>query len=253
MFFILSKTLGYLCYPLTMVFVALLLFARTRQREKPAWRWFWAAVLLLWFCSAPWGADLLMRPLERPYLAQPSPAQADVILVLGGSVDLTNCSTGLVSYAEGADRFFQSVKLARRLPQAVLIFAGGTIDMFGRGSTEASVLKAEAEQFGIAPERIRTDDRSRNTHENAVEAKRILETTGGSRVVVVTSAFHMRRALACLRKVGIEAQPYAVDFRGHHGVANRFGLFPQASVLDESTSAVREYFGLLVYRLKGYL
>jgi uncharacterized SAM-binding protein YcdF (DUF218 family) len=254
MFFVISKILGFFILPLTIVLLALLRFWRqSRRRDKPVWRTFWFAFLLLWLCSTPWGSDVALWPLEGPFEHQAPPAQADVILVLGGALDLQKTEPGRLEYTQASDRFMYAVKLAKRLPHATLIFAGGTASLFDKEKTEASLLKGEAIEFGVPAERIRVDDRSRNTHENALEAKRILNEIGGRNVVVMTSAFHMRRSLGCLRRVGIEATPYAVDFRNHRGAPDPFGWVPQASRLDDTTAAVREYVGLVVYRIKGYI
>jgi uncharacterized SAM-binding protein YcdF (DUF218 family) len=254
MFFILSKTLGYFCYPLSLTFLGLLLFLALRKRRPwAAWICFWVASLGLYFCSTPLGSEPLLAPLERPYRDLPPPAQADVILVLGGALDLGGSTPGHPEYGPAADRFIYALLLAKQQPHATVVFAGGTADLFDDSKTEASLLAAQAAEFGLAPERLRTDDRSRNTHENALEAKRILSEVGGSSVVVITSAFHMRRALGCLRKAGVEAAPYAVDFRGHGDRSSLLSVVPEASRLGESTAAIREYVGLEVYRLQGYL
>ncbi|MCE5240559.1 YdcF family protein [bacterium] len=253
MFFVLSKLLGYLIFPLTLALLGLVVFwLRSRRRPKPAWRLFWAAVVVLWFCSCPWGTDVLLLPLERPFTNAPEPATADVIIVLGGALDLVRSEPGRLEYGPSSDRFMYAVLLARRLPQAKIIFSGGTASLVDHAKTEASLLKGEAIRLGIEPERIYVDDASRNTRENAIESKRILEQIGGQSVVVITTAFHMRRSLGCLRKVGMEATPYAVDFRNHRGGANLFGWVPQADQLVDSTAAIREYVGLVMYRLKGW-
>jgi uncharacterized SAM-binding protein YcdF (DUF218 family) len=254
MFFLLSKILGYFVYPLSLALLALLAFwARNRRREKPRWGLFCLGIAILWLCSMPWGSDVLLLPLERPFADTPVPAQADVIVVLGGALDLANSRPGKLEYQQASDRFMYAVLLAKQLPQAKLIFAGGTASFVDKTKTEASLLKGEAVRFGLAPERILVDDQSRNTRENALQAQRILQQTGGQSVVLITSAFHMRRSLACFRKVGVTTIPYAVDIRSHRGQPDPFGWVPEASRLADATSAVREYVGLLVYRLKGYI
>jgi uncharacterized SAM-binding protein YcdF (DUF218 family) len=253
-FFILSKTIGLLTYPLSLAFIGFLLFAALRKRrEKWALGFFWFGFVVLWFFSTSWGTDLMLRPLEKPFARPTLPAKVDAILVLGGSLDLSNSSPGRLEYNPAIDRFIYSLKLARRYPQALVIYAGGTADLFDQSKTEASLLKQDAEFFGVPAQRIRADDKSRNTRENAIEAKKILDVAGRTNVVVITSAFHMRRSLGCLREAGIDATPYAVDFRGHWNTPNRFGWVPSANALADSSAAVREYVGLLVYRLQGYI
>lgn len=254
MFFLLSKTVGYFCYPLTLFFVLMLLFLKWRHgRPRRAWGCFWTGLLLMYVCTTPWGASVLLAPLEQPYRHPAWPARADVILVLGGALDLGTSTPDYPEFADAADRFVYAMHLARRCPQATVVFAGGTANLFDTAKTEASILRQQAEMLGVAPERIRLDNRSRNTRENAVEAKRILDEVGGSTVVVVTSAFHMRRSLGCLRKAGIEAVPFGVDLRRQSSLRDPLGWVPEARYLGDCTSAIREYVGLLMYRLRGYI
>lgn len=254
MFFILSKTIGILTYPLSLAFIGFLLFALLRRRrEKVALGFFWFGFAVLWFFSTSWGTDLILRPLEKPFAKAVLPPKVDAILVLGGALDLSLSTPGRLEYNPAIDRYIYSLKLARRYPQAIVIYAGGTADLFDQSKTEASLLKQDAVSFGVPADRIRVDDKSRNTRENALEAKKILEATGRTRVLVLTSAFHMRRSMGCMRKAGIDAIPYAVDFRGHWSMPNRFGWVPSANALADSSAAVREYVGLVIYRFQGYI
>ncbi|MEM3433661.1 MAG: YdcF family protein [Candidatus Methanomethyliaceae archaeon] len=173
--------------------------------------------------------------------------------MLGGVLDLPRSEPERLEFEASADRFVQALHLARRFPNALLVFSGGSSDLFDQTKREASFLKAEAMAWGIPEKQIYVEDRARNTYENAVEAKRILEERGGGHLVAVTTACHLRRALGCMRKVGIEAIPYPVDFRSHPRYWRPFDIIPQVEELESSTLAIREYVGILMYRLQGYL
>lgn len=254
MFFLLSKTIGYFCYPLTLVFVGLLLFALLRNRRSGgAWTCFWVAVVVLWGCSSRWGADALLRPLEQPYRQRVLPSRVDAIVVLGGALDIENSTPDGAEYGPAADRLIYGVRLARRFPQAQLVFSGATASLFDKTHTEAPLLRTEAIALGIPPQRILIDNRSRNTRENAAESKLLLASVKGNSVLLITSAFHMKRSVGCFKKVGVAVIPYAVDFRGHNSARDPFGGVPDANNLGDSTAAVREYTGLVMYRLQGYL
>jgi len=254
MFFVLSKILSYFIFPLTLICVGLFAFwLLSRKRSRPLWGLFWLAYGLLWLCSTPFFADLLLWPLEGPYENIPPPQKADIILVLGGMLDLSRSQPGRLEFLDSADRFVQALHLARQFPDALLVFSGGTGDLFHQEKKEALLLQAEAQAQGIPAERIRLEAQSRNTYENAQETKHLLQRFGGQHVVVVTSAFHMRRALGCLRKAGVSAWPYPVDFRSHPQQRSFWDYIPSAFALPATTLAVREYVGLLMYRLKGYL
>jgi uncharacterized SAM-binding protein YcdF (DUF218 family) len=102
--------------------------------------------------------------------------------------------------------------------------------------------------LGVDEDLIYTDTKSRDTRENALYVKRICGTLGCERVILVTSAFHMRRATAVFRKAGLKVTPYPADFR-FEGRYNLYSLFPKYSVFYDSVTAVREYLGIIFYRI----
>jgi len=103
-------------------------------------------------------------------------------------------------------------------------------------------------RFGVQKDSIYTDLRSRDTRENALYVKRLCERIGCSRITLVTSAFHMHRAKRVFEKAGFWVQPYPTDFK-FEGKYNLYSIFPKHSVLYDSTIAIREYIGILFYRL----
>ncbi len=254
MFFTLSKTLGLLCYPLV-VLVALFVLSGVARRGRPRLSavLFWIALAGLYLLSTRPAADLLLLPLEQPFEHSRPPAEVDCVVVLGGTLDLGRSGPERLEFDDSADRFFEGVLLARRFPQALLILSGGTADLRGRGRREAPLLRDYAIRLGVEPSRIRIDDRSRNTHENAVETARLLAAEHRQAVVLITSAFHMRRSLGCFRRVGLTPTPDAVDFQGGSVGPSLAGLVPGPDNLVRATMAVREYIGLVAYRLKGYV
>jgi len=255
MFFTLSKTLGLLFYPLPVVLLLFVVFFALRNRRpRLAWGLFWTALLLLYALSTKPVSDLLLVPLERPFEqhAGPSTYRADAIVVLGGSLDLARSTADRLELGPAGDRLLEGVLLAKALPGAALIFSGGTGSLFETPQREAELLRGSAIALGIAPARVRAENRSRNTRENAVECKRILDELGARTAILVTSGHHMRRALGCFRKVGVDAIPYAVDSRNHRGGPyGVFVVFPEPYCLDDSTKALKEYVGLVVYKMKG--
>ena len=141
-----------------------------RRRSKLAILLIWVGLGGLTLCAVlPVGA-WLMRPLERRFPAMPDlPEHVDGIILLGGFLDLEQSSAlGRPVLDEAAGRIPAFVELARQHPQAALVFTGGDPGLFGSGTTEAAVTRQLFEQLGLASERIRYEDRSRNTHENAV-------------------------------------------------------------------------------------
>ena len=125
-------------------------------------------------------------------------------------------------------------------------------DGFGR---EAHVLRQQLIDWGIAPERVAMEDQSRNTRENAVESARVARERGWKSILVVTSAFHMERALGCFKAVGLEVDALPVDQRGYDPA--RFSgswqsWLPRVGNLAQSAHALHEMAGRLIYRVRGY-
>ena len=255
MFFTLSKILNFLCFPLPLALLALLFFAwmqRDKKRRRCAWLLFWVAVLGLWVCSTGPFVSLLLRPLERPFRDPQAPARVDAIVVLGGMIDLGLSDERHIELNPNADRLFAAIELARRMPHAVIIFSGGSGSLFDQAHREAPLLRAAAMRMGVPERQIVAESASRNTYENAAETKRILQERRLHSVLLVTSAYHMRRALGCFHKLGLEPIPHAVDFRSHDGPLDPMCWVPDVNNLSEASAAIKEYVGLVTYRLKGY-
>ena len=117
--------------------------------------------------------------------------------------------------------------------------------------------------LGVPPEAIIDESRSRNTYENAVFVREIVEARGDEELLLVTSAMHMPRSLAIFVKQGLSVSPAPVDFlatKGEEGRTHAPGfegwllkVVPSAERLELSTRALREYIGLVIYRLRGWL
>ena len=114
------------------------------------------------------------------------------------------------------------------------------------------MLARQLEEWGTSGDRIIVEDKSRNTRENALFTKPIVEARGFERVLVVTSAFHMPRAIECYRAVGLAVDVYPVDFRARRASAGGFEWLPRANALAVTTGMTRELIGRFVYRAQGY-
>jgi len=254
MFFLASKLLSFVFDPLWLSLMLLALAGCLRpKRPKAATKAFFLGLAILYLASTEIVVRCLMLPLELQYQRSASVPEGDAIIVLGGSVDLHHCTPGHPEMQAASDRFMDGVLLAKALPQATLIFCGGTAQILARGGArEAPMLKELAMQFGVPNEQIVAEDQSRNTRENAVEAQRILSQSGARKPILVTSAYHMPRAMACFRKVGLEPIPYPTDFKSKPEPFGLPDLVPSTSNLDNSNRAIREYVGASMYRIKGY-
>lgn len=164
-----------------------------------------ALVAVLLLSILPLG-DLLLRPLERAYPADPPLVQVDGIIVLGGS---TNQAASLFwnqpQIGEAGDRITAAVALSRRFPQARMVFTGGSgrlRDLGGAATSEASVARELFASLGVDLTCITFEDRSRNTAENARLSLPLAEPKAGEVWLLVTSAYHMPRSMARFEAVG---------------------------------------------------
>ena len=211
-----------------------------------------AAIGFLLLTVAPIGPAMLLA-LEERFPRPPVPPQRiDGILVLGGAVDpRISRSYGETVFNSGVARVLAGVALARHHPEARLALLGGEGELFPVGFAEARATSGFVLEEGVAASRIILEERSRSTHENAVFAKELIRPKPGETWLLVTSAFHMPRAVAAFRAVGWPVIAYPVDFR----VDPKTGLRANFNLLDglgTSTIAGKEWVGLVAYRLLGW-
>jgi len=153
----------------------------------------------------PFG-ELLLQPIERTYPANPHLSKVDGIIVLGGGEDISATAYwGQTQFNEGAERFTAALALARQFPDARVLFTGGSAalrDIVSAGLSEAEAAKAFFVAQGLDPVRLLLEDASRNTTENARLSLSIARPEAGQTWVLVTSAFHMPRAVRSFEVAG---------------------------------------------------
>ncbi|WP_236884143.1 YdcF family protein [Devosia sp. A16] len=210
-----------------------------------------SALLLLFVCCFTTFGYVLITPLEQRFERPSEPAQVDGIVVLGGGMDgeVNSVRRGYELNRSG-DRYVEALRLAIRHPGARIVIAGGPAALVQQ-EPEALAGKRFFEAFGVAPERILTDDQSRNTEENARFAKQLAGATDGQTWLLVTSAFHMPRAVGLFRKADFAVVPWPADYLASG--AEGLGIKPDQSTENISVSslALREWAGLLGYYLTG--
>lgn len=207
------------------------------------------AGLLLWVYPV---GDFLIQPLEKRF-AQPTtlPEQIDGIIILGGGEDLErSLSWHRPELGNGGDRYIGAKELAIQYPTAPVIFTGGSGSVsLQNTSGEGSLAKQLLLTLGIAPGRLIIESKSRNTYENFKFTLPLLPKVDG-RYFVVTSAFHMPRAIGIARKLNMNVLAYPVDFRSSDAQFRRFD-FGTAGHLETLEPAWKEWIGLTVYYWTG--
>jgi uncharacterized SAM-binding protein YcdF (DUF218 family) len=254
MFFTLSKTFGFFAVPSNdLMFIGLigLVLLCTRFRRLASWLIVTSIVLIAFVGFSPLGR-LLILPLEQRFPAwDPSRGPPDGIVVLGGAISPgISLARGVVAFGEGAERITFATELARRYPNARIIFSGGTGALFG-GAVEAPFAVKEFEALGIAHDRITAEEQSRNTIENAVFSRLLAQPKPREHWLLVTSAFHMPRAMAAFRAAGFAVEACPVDWhtRGPIDATEPFLSFTAG--LGMTDMAAHEWIGLIAYRLAG--
>jgi uncharacterized SAM-binding protein YcdF (DUF218 family) len=154
---------------------------------------------------------------------------------------------------ESGERVIALADLARRYPDARIVFAGGGGNIVEDQLAEAAGLALFAGTLGLDPQRITYEDRSRTTRENAIFTRELVEPEPGARWLLVTSSWHMPRAVGCFRQVGFDVIAYPVDFRTR-GPSDRWRPFAFSSEAMRRLDIVsKEWVGLVAYWLAGYV
>ncbi|MFG1274950.1 YdcF family protein [Xanthobacter flavus] len=197
-------------------------------------------------------ANHLLNPLEERFPIYRGDEPVMGIILLGGAeVAEVGVARGVPAYSNAGERAIAFGALARKYPDARLIFSGGNGKPFSDDPTEARMTLITLPDLGIPVERVEFEGDSRNTAENALFSRELLKPKPGERWLLVTSAFHMPRAVGCFRKVGFDVIPYPVDFRtiGPDQLNDTFSR--TASGLDAADIAIKEWVGLVAYYLSG--
>jgi uncharacterized SAM-binding protein YcdF (DUF218 family) len=255
MFFILSKIFGFFALPSNLLIAIGLLglvLLLTRFTRLASWLVVTSLVLIALAGLSPLGNALLL-PLEQrfpPWDASRGPP--DGIVVLGGAISPdVSAARGVVALDEAAERITAAVELARRYPTARIVFAGGSSALVLEEGAEASFAVRELEALGVAHDRIAAEEQSRNTIENAVFSRLIANPKPGECWLLVTSAYHMPRAMAVFRAVGFPVEAYPVDWRTRGPIDAVRPFVSLGDGLRRTDTAVHEWIGLLAYRLSG--
>jgi uncharacterized SAM-binding protein YcdF (DUF218 family) len=249
-FFFLSKIFWVIIRPetlLLLLFVFGILFHRLRWPKLPFRLLASATLLLVVIAIFPLG-DAFLAPLERKYSAGPSIDQVAGIVVLGGGeADIQSSVWGLPMTGEAGERFLTAFTLAQQHPQALVLFTGGSGRLLG-GKSGADIAEDIFLGAGLPGERLILEHASRNTAENATMSLELAPDHVEGDWLLVTSAFHMRRAVASFCAAGWKnIVPWPTDYRTG-GFVDRIG-WNFALNLNDLNTGVREWIGLAAYSL----
>lgn len=259
MFYFFSKLFWLIVAPLHLA--TLLIVGGVAARVLGRGRLGWALVglgsaLLLVMCYPPLHAAAV-RPLENRFpLPDVESLQPTGIVVLGGATEIGRAARdrSVATLNGAAERMTIAVQLARRFPDATLLFTGNGIAAKPDDAGETEIAARFFREQGIDDRRVLLEERSRNTHDNAVFSAELVQPREGEQWILVTSAYHMPRAVGVFRQVGWEVLPFPSDYRTASR-SERPSAFIYQGLMYHGTELARiaahEWIGLLAYRLTG--
>ncbi|QJE72902.1 YdcF family protein [Aerophototrophica crusticola] len=254
MSFVLSKVLWLLAEPgnalvIGLVTGAILLWTRWRRAGMAIVGTVTAVAVAV--TVLPIGTYLVHGLESRFPVPTDLPERVDGIIVLGGAVlPRLTASHGVPQVNRHAERMLDPLWLARRFPEARLVFTGGSGNLWDQMNREAVDARLLWDRLGVDTARVTFESESRNTWENAVLTKELVRPAEGEIWLLVTSGFHMPRSVGIFRRIGWPVLPYPVDFQTRREVRFQLG-FDLEQGISLLNLATREHIGLVAYHLMG--
>lgn len=242
MYFILSKVLLVFTTPLAWAIV-LLVFAAAVRSSKNKQRLLIVSLSLLYFFSIKFTVNTFARMWDIPSY-KPSNKTYSAAILLGGFMYEDQEGNGYFNFA--ADRYYKTLKLYNNGKVTYILFTGGNGSLKPNKFTEAAAVKKELKRSGVPDSLVLLEDKSRNTEENASYSKIILANSGlKPPYLLVTSAFHMRRASLIFKKAGIPFIAYPCQFIGYKRI--EFADFiPDTDAMAQWGLYIKEVIGYIV-------
>ena len=255
MFFALSKTLNILLLPMTMVVIFFILFVCVK---KQPWKktFFWIAFSMLLLFSNDFISNELMKAWEIDTKPFTEMRKYQVGIVLTGTTQSFIQPDDRVYFQRGADRVTHTIQLYKLGLIKNILVSGGSGRLLKDDEPEADKFKKVMLMAGVSEDDIIIENRTRNTYESAVAVRQIIDSLKikPENCLLITSAFHMRRSLACYRKQGLSIDAFTVDF---YGLPEK-PFFPTVLVPSIQGFVIweklfKEWAGLTAYKIAGYI
>lgn len=254
MFFILSKTLGYLSKPLVVI---ILIFLTSLLVRSKIWkrRLFIIALSSLLFCSNEFISNEIMRLWELP----PTPfseirKKYEVGILLTGVIKLNYTPDDRVYFHRSSDRVTHTLQLYKLGHIKKILISGGSGTLLEH-EKEADRLSLVLQMMGVSKEDLIIENQSDNTYQSAVAVKNMIgDTYAPADCLLITSGYHMRRSRACFKKVGFDVDTFSVDF-----LSNKRAFTPDVLIVPKIESLfnwqvlTKEWVGMIAYKIAGYI
>lgn len=255
MFFILSKALAIFAAPFTWFAICLGLYLFVK-REPWRKRFKWATILLFFFFTNTAIFLEFTRHWEIPGKKFSQVKSYDVGIVLTGMGEYNN-DLDVLSIRRGADRIWQALTLYHKGKIDKILITGDNGYVSDKGLHEAKQVKEVLVGWGIPEQDIITEETSRNTHENAIETKKLLDRSYPhyNSFLLITSGKHMRRATGCFEKVGLKCDQFSTDL--YTGPKRNYYwdqyIIPNYGTFEDWETVMKEVVGYAVYDMVGYI
>ncbi|WP_310427608.1 YdcF family protein [Chamaesiphon sp. VAR_48_metabat_135_sub] len=220
------------------------------------------ALIILFLSGNTWVSHSLAQSLEWQNIVKTELPTADAIVVLGGGTRSPAYPRPDVDFTDAGDRVWYGANLYRAGKAPKIIVSGGRITWQGNGNPEADDLTNLLVTMGVPKLDIIPEANSFNTRDNAVNVQKILQEQNFKTILLVTSAMHMPRAMAIFKHLGINAIAAPTDYRISQLEIDQpnsqtesviLSFLPNEDCFSLTTQAMREYIGILVYKLRGWL
>jgi uncharacterized SAM-binding protein YcdF (DUF218 family) len=241
------------CLSLLLMLIAVLWHKRARLSIASLW----TAIAVLFLGGNDWLIRWAATPLEWRIQAPDPIPQADAIVVLGGALEPKEWPRRTVEVKDSGDRILYAFELYRQKKAPLILCAGGLAEPGIREFSEAEDMRAMLESFGVPPEAILVETNSLNTAQNASYSLPFIQARSIHRILLVTTAIHMPRALSIFHKQlpELDITPAPTDYMFTRivkvqlkGIAE--GLIPTGEHLMKMDQTLHEYLGLLYYRVR---
>lgn len=263
MFLYLSKLLPLFFYPLGLASVSLIIALVTlRKRPRFATIAISLSLAILLLCGNAWVAKYMVRSLEWQNIPSSQVPKAEAIVVLGGGTKSATWPRPTVDLSEAGDRIIYAAQLYFQKKAPIIILSGGRIDWRGSGSPESADMATILTSIGVPSEVIIQEPDSLNTYQNAVNVRKILAERQIKKVLLITSAMHIPRALKIFHRQGIDVIPTPTDFLVSQDDLQELTSTPKSAILKllpdidnlhQFTVALKEYLGIFIYWLRGWI
>jgi uncharacterized SAM-binding protein YcdF (DUF218 family) len=253
MFFFFSKILLFIFSPIIWIF-SLLIWAIFTKKPKRRRNLLIFSVVVLYLFSNAFLFNEAMRSWEMKQSHVENNGKVyDYVIVLGGITSYYDQSFKQIGFNRSVDRLMQAIKLYKLGKVKKIVFTGGDTTILQDGNNEADVIKQYLFDIGIPAEDLIFENESRNTHENATFVFKLLKPTESEKILLITSAFHMKRALGCFRKAGMNPDYFVADrFSGERKFTPDNLLVPGTQTLDRWNLLIHELSGFAIYKIMGY-